>query len=253
MSTKKVLVASGKGGVGKTWLAITLSQALSLRGERVLLFDGDLGMANVDIQLGLLPRRDISQVIEGKHKLEEVVTNYSKGFDIISGRSGSGQFATLSDKVQTGILKELELVSEGYETAIIDLAAGVDGMAQNFGKFGEACLIVLTDEPTSMTDAYAFLKIMLKKYPKIKPAVVVNMAETSERGQKIYEGFARVCENFLGFAPQLAGIIRKDPLVKQAICKQTPLFALNPGSQAAKDVEKLAQWIDRSGMTSVRH
>ena len=248
MSVKRVLVASGKGGVGKTWLAITLSQALSLRGERVLLFDGDLGMANVDIQLGLLAKRDLSHVIDGKHNLQDVITPYSKGFDVISGRSGNGSFANLSETIQTAILKNLNEMSDDYETVVIDLAAGVDAVTQNFGALGEICLIVLTDEPTSMTDAYAFLKVMMKKHPKIKPAVVVNMAETYERGQKVYEGFSRVCENYLDFTPKLAGIIRKDPQVKQAICKQLPLFAINPSSQAARDVEKVAAWVDHNSI-----
>lgn len=253
MSTKRLLVASGKGGVGKTWLAITLSQALSLKGERVLLFDGDLGMANVDIQLGMLPRHDISEVIEGKSRLMDVISNYSKGFDVISGRSGTGQFATLSEKVQTGILKQLHDVSETYATTVIDLAAGVDAMTQNMSGFGDVCLIVLTDEPTSMTDAYAFLKVMTKKHINMRPAVVVNMAESPERGQKIYDGFAKVCENYLGFVPPLAGVIRKDPQVKQSICKQTPLFAMNPGSQAAKDVEKLALWVSHNEQRHAAH
>ena len=253
MTGKRLLVASGKGGVGKTWLAITLSQALSLKGDRVLLFDGDLGMANVDIQLGMLPKKDISEVIQGKSRLMDVISNYSKGFDVISGRSGTGQFATLPENKQTTILKELQEVSESYGATVIDLAAGVDAMTQNMSSFGDLCLVVLNEEPTSMTDAYAFLKVISKKHPKIKPAVVVNMAENAERGEKIYEGFAKVCENYLGFKPPLAGVIRKDPQVRQSICKQTPLLAMNPSSFAAKDVEKLAGWVNHFERVAASH
>ncbi len=153
-----VAVASGKGGVGKTWFAITLSHALALTNNKVLLFDGDLGLANVDIQLGLMPKHDIADVVAGKTSMEQSVTRYPDGgFDIIAGRSGTGSLAGLGathlETLRNGILS----IARNYDVVVLDLSAGIDEAVRSMAGMAGTSLIVTTDEPTAITDAYAMI------------------------------------------------------------------------------------------------
>ena len=162
-----VTIASGKGGVGKTWFAITLAHTLARAGRKVLLFDGDLGLANVDIQLGLLPERDLGSVITGKRTLEQCVTPVEEtGFSVLAGRSGSGSLALLPPQRLTALRDQLLEMSGSYDHVLVDLGAGVDRTVQALTPSMGVALVVVTDEPTSLTDAYAFIKLTIADRPK---------------------------------------------------------------------------------------
>ena len=234
-------VASGKGGVGKTWFSITLSQALAKQGKKALLFDGDLGLANVDIQLGLTPDKDLASVVEGGSNLASAVTRYpAGGFDILAGRSGSGNLATLGSQKLAEIRNDLVSLSTSYDAVIIDLGAGVERPVRQMAGAASFTYIVVTDEPTSLTDAYAFIKLARAATPNADMRVVVNMASTVSEGQKTYETIRKACESFLHYTPPLAGIIRRDQKVRDAIRAQTGLLTRSPICEAASDVEAIA-------------
>ena len=236
-----ITVASGKGGVGKTWLAITLGHALARSGGRTLLFDGDVGLANVDIQLGLAPQRDLGSVVAGRIKLRDAVTPFADGgFDIIAGRSGSGHLSALHVSRLATLRDDLVSVASGYDDVVVDLGAGLEQSVRQLTIGAGRCLIVCTDDPAAMTDAYAFLKIIRMEQPGAEPAIVVNMAANRSDGERTYNTLRKVCENFLKFTPPLAGIIRRDALVKDAIRHQTATLTRHPSSPAATDVEALA-------------
>ena len=236
-----VAIASGKGGVGKTWLAITLAHHVARSGRRVLVFDGDIGLANVDVQLGLMPKLDLSNVFSGKSKLADVVVHYEEeGFDIIAGRSGSGGFGTLPQGRLESVLGELFQLSRSYDLVILDLGAGVDAHVRTLSALASRCFVVLTDEPTSLTDAYAFIKLMDAKKPRPEIEIIVNQATTQKEGERTYAAISKACENFLKFTPKLAGIVRRDPKVKDAIRSQKPLITRSPGSTAATDTASLS-------------
>ena len=212
---KIVAVASGKGGVGKTWFAITLSQGLGREGQRTLLFDGDLGLANVDIQLGLMPQQDLAGVIAGKLTLPQAVTKYAEGrFDILAGRSGTGKLATLPSQRLVGLRDSLVRLAEKYDRVILDLSAGVDRTVQMLAAAAGTVLVVTTDEPTSLTDAYAFIKLTVADHPDTDFRIVVNLAESHNAGRETYETLRKACLNFLGRELPLAGIIRSDRHVR---------------------------------------
>ena len=239
-------IASGKGGVGKTWFAITLAHALAKSGCKTLLFDGDLGLANVDIQLGLMPDRDLASVIVGKLTLEQSVIDVPEiGFSVIAGRSGSGSLALLPPTRLNALREQLLLLSASYDSVIIDLGAGVDRTVQSLPPPRGACFVVTTDEPTALTDAYAFIKVTIADRPKADIRVVVNLAESQGAGEKTYETLVRACRSFLKFEPPLAGIIRRDGKVRQCIQQQKPLLTLYPNCDAAADVERLARNLPR--------
>jgi flagellar biosynthesis protein FlhG len=214
-----VTIASGKGGVGKTWLATTLAHALARAGQRTLLFDGDLGLANVDVQLNLSVDRDIADVVGGRTSLAEAITTYDEGgFDIVAGKSGSGALASLPERHVEALREALMELAKRYDRVIVDQGAGLDAPLRNLTRGGGKTLIVATDEPTSLTDAYASVGAL-----------------------------ENACRTFLRLSPPLLGIVRRDDKVRDAIRRQTPLLVRHPTAAAAADVEALAAAIIAAG------
>jgi flagellar biosynthesis protein FlhG len=236
-------IASGKGGVGKTWFAITLAHALARAGSRVLLFDGDLGLANVDIQLGLLPEHDLAAVVAGSMTLAQAALHHEGGFDIIAGRSGSGALSALDAAALAQVLAALRQAAAQYDHIILDLGAGLDQAVRRMAVFADLLLVVATEEPTSLTDAYAVLKLHAADRAALpsEARIVVNQSTSRAGGERTYATLARACTAFLGHTPKLAGIIRRDDRVRDAIRRQTPLLARHPTAAAAEDVEAVAR------------
>jgi flagellar biosynthesis protein FlhG len=234
-------IASGKGGVGKTWLAITLAQSLAEAGERTLLFDGDLGLANVDIQLGLVPTRDLGHFGNGI-ALDKLVTKFpAGGFDVIAGRSGSGTLAAMDPPRLGQLIGALAELAGEYDRVILDLGAGVEPPVRALAALARTGLVVTTDEPTALTDAYAFIKLSLAAKQARDLRVVVNLASTPHDGERTYGTLSKACREFLKFSPPLAGIVRRDPKVRATIRAQTPLLTRYPTTEAADDVRALAR------------
>lgn len=237
-----VAVGSGKGGVGKTWFSITLAHALTKMGKRVLLFDGDLGLANVDVQLGLMPKRDLNDVIRGRLGMDKVIQTYEEGgFDIVAGRSGQASLSALPSQRLAILRDQLLEVSSDYDVVIADLGAGVDRTVRMLSATASSTMLITTDEPTSLTDAYAFIKLGNAAGMSKNINVVVNMAASVTEGEKTYKTLLKACENFLKLSPPLAGMIRMDKKVKETIRSQTPILIRSPNADAALDAEKIAR------------
>jgi len=234
-------IASGKGGVGKTWLAITLAHLFARSGRHVLLFDGDIGLANVDVQLGLTPQRDLSNVLSGRHTLKEAITQYGEGgFDIIAGRSGSATLANMPLEKLQSIGEDLCNLQSNYDFVLIDLGAGIEQHVQYLAALAARCVVVITEEPTSLTDAYAFIKITSAKERKPDFHIVVNQAATQKEGESTYHALNKACVNFLNVSPPLLGVVRRDNKVRDAIRSQKSLLVKAPHSTAATDMAALS-------------
>lgn len=239
-----IAVASGKGGVGKTFFSVSLAHALAKAGKRVLLFDGDLGLANVDVQLGLMPKRDLSDVIHGRLMMDRIIQRYEEGgFDIIAGRSGSASLSALPSQRLTMLRDQLVDVAKDYDAVIVDLGAGVDRTVRMLSSTAATTLLVSTDEPTSLTDAYAFIKLCNAAGLARSIQIVVNMAQNKAEGEKTYNTLLKACENFLKLRPPMAGMVRRDTKVREAIRAQTPILTRSPNAEAAEDIQKIAQGI----------
>ena len=237
-----IAIASGKGGVGKTWFAITLAHALTRLGRRVLLFDADFGLANIDVQLGLMPAYDLGSVLGGGVKLADAVVRHPDcGFDILAGRSGSGAMSDLNPAHLEAVLAMPRHGSAGYDDVLIDLGAGVERAVRRMAAAADVMLVLATEEPTSLTDAYAVLKLHRMDRPLGDARIAVNQVPTHAAGERTYLTLRRACSTFLRFEPKLAGIVRRDEKVRDAIRRQTPLLTRHPACLAAMDIEVVAQ------------
>ena len=248
-----IAVASGKGGVGKTWLAIALAQNLARRGCRVLLVDGDLGLANVDIQLGLTPRHDLAAVLSGRRRWTGVIIRHetpelpSAGFDVLPGRSGAAALAMLETGVLDRLLQAIQQLG-GYDMVLLDLGAGIDPAMRHMAAAADTLLVVSTDEPTALADAYAVLKLQARDRAVRQPGpgtpadvrLVINQSSSLASGRRTYDVLARACSTFLGHVPVLAGIIRRDGRVADVIRRQTTLLTRHPNAPAAEDADRIA-------------
>ncbi len=236
--TRMLAIASGKGGVGKTFLAATLGHALARRGRSVLVFDGDLGLANLDIQLGIVEGDDLGAVVTGHRSLPEVVVRHpATGLDLVVGRSGSGALAGLPDARLAALCSALRRLSGRYDVTLVDLAAGLDRVCRRLAAAAGRVVVVTNDEPTALTDAYAFIKVVCAG--RLPVGLVVNNVENRAAGRQTHEVLANACRRFLGLELPLLGLLRRDPRCSEAIRAQVPYLDRFPTSALAADIEEL--------------
>ena len=238
-------IASGKGGVGKTWLAITLAHALARAGHRILLVDADFGLANIDIQLGLMPAHDLATVLAGGISARAAVLRHDAGFDILPGRSGAAGLAALPPAMLDALLVSLRDLAADYDLVLLDLGSGLDPALRRLAAHADRLLVVLTEEPTSLTDAYAVLKLHGQdRASPLAAQIVINQAASPASGQRVFATLAEACRRYLATTPALLGIVRLDDRVRDAIRRQTPLLLRHPACLAAVDLEAVAARLD---------
>lgn len=245
MTAQIIAIASGKGGVGKTWFAVTLADALARSGPRVLLVDWDLGLANLDVQLGLMPHCDLAQVLHQGLSLADAIMHFAPRLDILAGSSGTGAISGLDAVGLENLLSGVRNCANRYDYVICDLAAGLDQVVRRMAAYVDLLMVVVTDEPTSLTDAYAVLKLHGRDGDAGRSRIIVNRAKSATSGARTYSILSRACQAFLGHTPALAGIIRSDERVPDSIRRQTPLLTRHPNSHAAQDVEAVVQTLTR--------
>ncbi len=236
-----VVIASGKGGVGKTFMAASLAGALGKAGHKTLLFDGDLGLANIDIQIGLRPKYDLASVFRGEIKLPETITA-TKYFDVIAGRSGAASLSNVPFSKIQKIYQQLEEdICPNYDIVIADMGAGIENHIRYLATRAKVTLIIANDEPTALTDAYAFIKVMTRQKAGIDIKVMINSAENDRQGERTYKTLSQTCENFLQMKPELLGIVKRDKTVHDAIRAQKLLFEHAPNAKITKDIARIAE------------
>lgn len=241
-----IAITSGKGGVGKTWLSVTLAQAFAQRGENVLLFDGDLGLANVDIQLGINAPSDLAQVLTGKVPMNQAVYHDEKiGFDVLAGHSGTQSLCGLAPGQLQLLRDDLYILAQHYDRVILDLGSGIEKSMTFLAGCGGTVLILCNDEPTSLADAYALIKIISSAENASRIQIVVNSANTLKEGERTFQTLAKACQNFLNIELTLGGILHQDSHVKECIKMQMPLFSAFPESVISHDIRLLTDGLSK--------
>lgn len=241
-------VTSGKGGVGKTNIAANLAIALCRNHrQRVVLIDADLGLANVDLMLGLQPQWNLSHVLSGERRLEDIIVQGPEGVEIIPGASGLSRLADLQDAQRRTLLEELAKLDHRADYCIIDTGAGIGRTVVSMAASADECIVVATPEPPSVADAYAMLKIISRQPHRPQLRLLVNMVGSRQEARRVYERIAGVAQKFLGLQVHDAGYIFCDGHVARAVRGRKPFVTAFPNSQAAWCMRQVAEKTARPG------
>jgi flagellar biosynthesis protein FlhG len=240
-----IAVTGGKGGVGKTSVSVNLASALTSAGKRVLLLDGDLGLANVDVFLGLSPRHTMAHVLSGQRSLEEVIVETAEGIQVVPGASGVADMANLSAAAHLTLVQAFSTLNTRVDVMIVDTAAGISHSVVQFTQAAQHVLLVVCDEPASMTDAYALIKVLSRQQEVNRFRVLANMVRAPGEGEHLFEKLQRVTGKFLDVTLEYTGEIPEDPYLRRAIREQRPVLAAFPASPAARAFKKLALKADK--------
>jgi flagellar biosynthesis protein FlhG len=234
-----IAVSGGKGGVGKTSVAVNLAAALA-SSRRVLLLDGDLGLANVDVFLGLSPRYTLAHVLSGERTLDEILVEAPQGFHIVPAASGAAHLANLDAATHLGLVQAFSALATRLDVLIIDTAAGIAHGVTQFSQAAQQVLVVICDEPASLTDAYALVKVLSRNHGVRRFRVLANMTRTHGMGEELFRRFERVTARFLDVVLDFVGEIPDDDCLRRAVRAQRTVFDLYPSSPAARAFKRLA-------------
>lgn len=244
-AVKVIAVTGGKGGVGKTTIAANLAVGLAQRGRRVMLMDADLGMANLDVMLGLQPRHNLAQVFAGQCSLEDVILEGPAGISFIPAASGELELARIGEQQVAGLIAAFDVLPRAPEVLILDTAAGLSTSVVRFAQAAQEVLVVLCDEPASMTDAYALIKVLNRQHGIKRFRVVTNLGRRAGHGADLFEKFSRVATRFLDVALDHAGSIPFDEYLLRSVQQQSPVLQTFPGAWSSLALKKLAERADK--------
>jgi flagellar biosynthesis protein FlhG len=235
-----IAVTGGKGGTGKTAVSVNLATAFARAGRATMLLDGDLGLANVDVLLGLTPRCTLEHVLSGERRLEEVILRTSSGVRVVPAASGVARMAALKATEQAAIVRAFSTLPGSLDVLIVDTAAGISDSVLQFCQSAQQILVVLRDEPTSLTDTYALIKILSRSHGMREFRVLANMTRHAGQGDSVFRRLQRVTDRYLEVTLDFVGEIPEDAAMRMAVQAQRPLLEAYPSSPAARAFERLA-------------
>jgi flagellar biosynthesis protein FlhG len=239
-----IAVTGGKGGVGKTNVSVNLSLALADLGRRVLLMDADLGLANVDVLLGLTAKKTLADVISGECDLRDVLIQGPGGIRIVPAASGAQVMVQLSPVQHAGLIQAFSDISDNLDVLVIDTAAGIGDGVVSFVRAAQEVIVVVCDEPTSITDAYALIKLLNRDFGMNRFRVLANMAHSPQEGRNLFAKLTKVTDRFLDVALQYVGAVPYDECVRKAVQKQRAVYEAFPRSKSALAFKAIAQKVD---------
>jgi len=238
---KVVAVTGGKGGVGKTNITLNMALSLAKQGKRVLVLDADLGLANVDVLLGIRVIKNLSHVLSGECTLDEVIVKGPFGVMIIPATSGTQSMVELSEMEHAGLIQAFSSLQTPIDFLLIDTAAGISNMVLSFAQAAQDIVMVVCDEPTSITDAYAVIKLLSKDHGAFKFKIVANMVRSLKEGNDLFTKLTRVTDRFLDVSLELIGCVPFDTNVRQAVKKQKLVIEAFPDTPASIAIGLLAK------------
>ncbi|GGO67472.1 MinD/ParA family protein [Bowmanella pacifica] len=237
---KVIAVTGGKGGVGKTNITLNTAISMAKQGKRVLVLDADLGLANVDVMLGLRVEKNLSHVLSGECLLEEVLVEGPYGVKIAPATSGSQSMTELTPTEHAGLIRAFSELRSKIDVLIVDTAAGISDMVLSFSRAAQDIMVVVCDEPTSLTDAYALIKILNRDHGVFRFKIVANMVRNVREGQELFAKLSKVTNRFLDVALELVATIPFDENIRKAVRRQKSIVEAYPSSPAAVAISNLA-------------
>jgi len=245
--TRVITVASGKGGVGKTNLSVNMAIAYARIGKRVMVMDADLGLANVNIILNIIPKYNLYHVIRKQKTMKDIILDTEYGIQILAGASGFSKIANLNEEERQNFITELYALSN-VDIIIIDTSAGVSSNVLSFVAAADDAIIITTPEPTAITDAYGIIKIIATEVENLNIGLklVVNRVKNVTEGRKVAERIINISGQFLNLKVEYLGCIYEDPIVPASVLKQKPFIVQDPKSKAAISVQHLVSRIEKT-------
>ncbi|MFH1913991.1 MAG: MinD/ParA family protein [Pseudomonadota bacterium] len=244
-NTLSLSVMSGKGGVGKTNIILNLGYALNREHMKVMLMDCDLGLANLDVLLGISPERNLHDLLQTGVDAEDVLVCIEEGFDMLPATSGIPELVEMDEDLQDILFRKLINLAGEYDYLMLDLGAGISNTVLSFATLPQLRIVVVTPEPTSLTDSYAMIKVLATQRGVKDFLVIVNQATSSAEAAQTFERLSAACLNFLSIELRNLGFIHQDRTMVEAVRRQTPLMKFAPNSPAAKDISAIAKKIIR--------
>jgi len=243
--TRVITVSSGKGGVGKTNIAVNLGIAYAQLGRKVIVMDADLGLANVNICLGIIPKYNLFQLIKRQKTMRDIIIDTNYGIQIVAGASGFSKIANLNDEERHFLIEEMDTLSYA-DVLIIDTGAGVSQNVLSFIVASDESIIVTTPEPTAITDAYGIIKIIATEIsnPALELKLVVNRVVSISEGRKVAERVINIAGQFLNIKVDNLGMVYEDLIVPQSVRKQTPFLVLDPTSKASVSIKHIVSRLE---------
>ena len=241
--TRVMAVSSGKGGVGKTNSVVNLAIAFSRMGKKVLLLDADLGLGNLDVLLGLAPRYNISHLLSGEKTIDEVLVEGPEGIMILPASSGVHELTDLGAEERIALASHLESLGEGFDILIIDTGAGISNNVLFFNSSAQEIVVVVTPEPTSITDAYALMKVMFQRHGERRFRLLVNSVKTRKEGVEVYRKISLAAERFLNISVEYLGSVLLDENVSRSVIRQKAVMELYPQTKASQCYQEIAREI----------
>ncbi|NWF71997.1 MAG: MinD/ParA family protein [Nitrospirae bacterium] len=241
--TKVITVTSGKGGVGKTNVVANLGVGLARAGKRVLVLDADLGLGNIDVLLGLVPRYTLEHVLSGSHHLSDIIIEGPAGIHVLPAGSGLPRLTSLTDLQQLILQSELENVADRAEVLLIDTGAGVSPNVTYFASAAQEIIVIISPEPTSLTDAYALIKVLCRDHRERRFHVLVNMVKSQREATQTFRKLDVAAERFLNVSLEYLGFIPLDDYLPMAVVEQKAVTERFPCSPAARAFVQLAKTI----------
>lgn len=237
---RTIAFTSGKGGVGKSSLVLNTGLVLARHGRRVVILDGDLGLANLTVLLGQAPRHDIRDVLAGERTLADIAVTGPEGLRVIPAGPGVAELASLGEAERETLLVELDELVPTVDFLLIDTGAGVGDTVLTLIAASDEAVVVTRPEPTALADAYALMKVIIQQDPTYPFHLLINMVRSAEQGRQIFGSLSEILGKFLGYRPGYAGHVVEDATVSQAVVQQTPFTRLAPRAPATRCVEALA-------------
>ncbi len=239
-----IAITGGKGGVGKSNVSVNLGIALAQKGRRVVLLDADLGLANIDVLLGITSNRNLADVLAGECSLKDVMVSGPGGIRIVPASSGTQRMTQLSPMEHAGLINAFSELGDQIDVLIVDTAAGISESVVSFLRASQELLLVVCDEPTSITDAYALIKLMNRDYGTNRFRILANQVRSEQEGRHLFEKLTRVTERFLDVALQYVGMVPYDEAVKKSVQRQRAVLEAYPRAKASLAIKALAEKVD---------